>query len=137
MASTSVTVKVAPKVGVGFTTIAGLIVTILQAAAAIYAGIKTNDTLAVTAGVGAITTALTTLGGRFAQAVALVRRAAPVLEAGAAGFDEPDNLPLSGDEADLVSDADEFASPPPDDDDAESDRSLPVQPSQSGLTTEA
>lgn len=67
-----------PKVTWGVSSTLGVISTIAAAAGTTYAAIQANDTATITAGVATIATALTTLGGRFAQAVALVRRYEPI-----------------------------------------------------------
>jgi hypothetical protein len=76
---------VAPKVASGVATYLGVGLTIVSAAGTTYAAIKSNDTATVVAGVSTITTALTTIGGRVAQAVALIRQGAalarPVIDA--------------------------------------------------------
>lgn len=65
---------------VGLATYAGLILTLLGAAGAVVAAIKANDVATVVAGASTIATTVATLGGRYAQAVALARRIAPVVE---------------------------------------------------------
>jgi hypothetical protein len=69
----NVSVKVNANASYGFGTYAGTIATILGAVGTTIAAIKANDTATVMAGVGTISAAVTTLGGRFAQGVALVR----------------------------------------------------------------
>jgi hypothetical protein len=86
MSSTTKTTKVpAPtNVSVGPTTILGVLATILAAGGSVYAAIQANDTATIAGGVFAILTALSTLGGRFAQALVIAKAAAarigPVLD---------------------------------------------------------
>jgi hypothetical protein len=74
-----------PKVSAGLSTYFGLLLTLLGAGGAVVAAVQANDTATITAGVGSIVAALSTIGGRMAQAVALARRVAPFVQAGAVG----------------------------------------------------
>lgn len=76
MTTTPQPAPTAPTVATGLATILGLATTILGAIGAIVAGIDGNDTATVTAAIGSILAALTTIGGRMAQAVAAIRTAA-------------------------------------------------------------
>lgn len=69
---------ISPTVSWGPSSSIGVGLTILGAVGTVIAAIKGNDIATATAGGGAIVTALTTLGGRFAQAVAAVQAAAAV-----------------------------------------------------------
>lgn len=93
------------KVSVGVSTVAGLLFTILGAVGTVYAAVKANDTATVVSGVGTISTALTTLAGRHAQAVALIRRVTPVAQRIVSALPEP------GDELDGLPD---ISTHPPD-----------------------
>jgi hypothetical protein len=69
---------VVPNVKWGPASWLGLILTILPIIGSVVAAIEGNDTATVTAGVGAILVALTTIGGRMAQAIAAARSAATI-----------------------------------------------------------
>lgn len=122
MASTDATVNVAvkptvvsPKVEAGLSTYMGVILTVLSSVGAIIAALKVNDTATVTAGVSAILIALTTIGGRMAQATAIAKSAAlvaqPFVNSIAAVQDhEADAVTPEA----LPTDEEEFAGTPPD-----------------------
>ncbi|WP_297775073.1 hypothetical protein [Mycobacterium sp.] len=88
-----------PVVKVGPTTVLGTVGAIVGAAGTIIAAVKANDTATVTAGAMTLLTALSVLGGRYAQAVAAIRAAAvkarPLIDAaldaaeGSTGGDVP------------------------------------------------
>lgn len=111
-------VSVASKVEVGLSTYMGVILTILGAAGSIAAAIKSNDTATITAGASTIAVALTTIGGRMAQAVAVTKTAAQIAAPIVQGVAD---MNISDDEADevhsseLPSDEEEFADAPSDD----------------------
>jgi hypothetical protein len=62
----------------GLSTKAGLLVTVLGLAAAVYAAIQENDTATVASGAAGILALLGTMGGRYAQSIAVIRAAAVV-----------------------------------------------------------
>ena len=64
------------RVQVGVTTYLGIVSTIAGAAGTTIAALKSNDTATAVAGISTILTAVATLGGRFAQAVALAKEGA-------------------------------------------------------------
>lgn len=68
---TKVVVPVTPSWGAASTL--GVLGTLLGVAGTTVAAIKANDWATVAAGVGTASVAITTLGGRFAQAVAIAR----------------------------------------------------------------
>ena len=74
-----------PRPSIGFATIAGVLFTIVAGAGAFVAAVKGNDTATAAGAAAGVLTAVTTLGGRYAQAVVIARRiagpAARVLEA--------------------------------------------------------
>ena len=78
-------VAVEPTIPVGLGTKAGGVLTLLGAVGALVAAIQANDTATITSGAGAVLVALATLGGRFAQAVVVVREVArharPIVDA--------------------------------------------------------
>ena len=63
-----------PKLKVGFATNAGVLAALVLAAGAVYAATQERTTESVTAAVGSIAAFLTVLGGRYAQAVAIIRQ---------------------------------------------------------------
>lgn len=69
---------VVPKVSWGPTSTLGVAGTIIGLVGGVVAAVKGNDVATAAAGAGAILTALTTIGGRMAQAVASVRAAATI-----------------------------------------------------------
>lgn len=62
-----------PKLQVGFATWSGVLAALMLAGGAVYAAVQERTTESVTAAVGAIATFLTVLGGRYAQAVSIIR----------------------------------------------------------------
>jgi hypothetical protein len=76
MDSSRVVVPVAPSVSWGLTSYLGVFLTVLGSVGAVVAAVKGNDTATVAGAAAGGLTALVTLGGRFAQAVAAVRRVA-------------------------------------------------------------
>lgn len=89
-----------PPVPVGPTSQFGFALTLIGAVGAIVAGIKGNDTATITAGVAALLTGLATLGGRFAQAVVLVRKVANIVDD---GFDNDTQIGAAAGELDTTS----------------------------------
>ena len=69
-----------PKVSVGFATYAGTIGAILAALGTVYAAVENQDTATVVGGVASISALVATLGGRFLQAVTVIREAAVALD---------------------------------------------------------
>jgi hypothetical protein len=63
-------------VPVGVSTLLGITIAVLSGISAIVAGAEGNDTATVTGGAVATLAALTTIGGRMAQAIAIVKSAA-------------------------------------------------------------
>lgn len=81
----------APKVKVGFATYAGTVGAILAAVGTVYAAAENQDTATVVGGVASIAALITTIGGRFAQAVVLMRQTALVLDPFIDGLLEEDD----------------------------------------------
>ncbi|HEX7088717.1 MAG TPA: hypothetical protein VF192_01195 [Longimicrobiales bacterium] len=83
----------APKVSAGLGTYVGLVVTLVSAVGAIVAAVEQNDTATATAGAAGVLVALTTIGGRMAQAIAVVRamatKAEPWIDAAQAALRQP------------------------------------------------
>lgn len=77
---------------VGLSTYLGIALSILAGIGTVIAAVRANDTATITAGVTTIATAVTTLGGRQAQAVALAARAAPLVVAGLDGLEDVPGL---------------------------------------------
>jgi hypothetical protein len=101
MATTTVPVTIetklsatTPKVSVGFSTLFGVVGTIVAAIAAGVAAAKGNDAVGVVSAAGAIVAAVTTQLGRYGQAIAIARglahEALPYVKAAA---DLPDPAP--------------------------------------------
>lgn len=66
-------------VEVGVATVLGVVGTVVSAVGTVVAAVKANDVATAVAGTSTILTAVATLGGRFAQAVALIRHEAKVV----------------------------------------------------------
>lgn len=65
-----------PNVAWGPTSTLGTLLTLLAAIGTVVAAVKGNDTATATSGAAAVLAAVTTLGGRMAQAVAIARSVA-------------------------------------------------------------
>lgn len=70
-----------PKPSWGITSTLATLLAVAGAAGAVYAAIKGNDTATITSAAAGLFTALTGLGGRFAQAVKLIEQYGPKAEA--------------------------------------------------------
>ena len=64
----------------GLGTYVTLIASVASGVAAIYAGVKGADTEAVAAGFGAVVSALTAAGGKYAQATAKIKALARIVQ---------------------------------------------------------
>lgn len=96
-ATTTVKVKVKPDISVGVGTIAGFAFSLLGVLGTLGAAIAANDTATIVSGIGAALVAVTTLGGRFAQAVVAARAVAKAfLPIVAAVAEDPDPPPAAG-----------------------------------------
>lgn len=77
-----------PEISKGLATWSGLIFTLCGAVGTIYAAIKNNDTATLAAAIPTALVALTTIGGRMAQAVALIVKTANAAAPGIDAFQE-------------------------------------------------
>lgn len=128
-----------PTVSWGKTSTLGVLLTLAAAVGTTAAAVKGNDTATAITGIGAILTGLTTLGGRMAQAVALVRRGAelagPWIDAAQAALAKPPQVTvhLDGKQVAAATKATATAAAAPPEVDLSGERSREQEAAASGI----